>query len=51
MGYWNFLLSRLYKDLPMRVIARKASASPATGYHKVHVEEQRTIVTQALKTV
>lgn len=51
MGYWNYLLSRLYKDLPMRVIARKASASPATGYHKVHVEEQRTIVTQALKTV
>ena len=51
MGYWNYLLSRLYKDLPMRVIARKASASPATGYHKVHVEEQRTIVMQALKGV
>lgn len=51
MGYWNYLLSRLYKELPMRVIARKASASPATGYHKVHVEEQRTIVTQALKGI
>jgi 2-oxoglutarate dehydrogenase E1 component len=33
----------------MEVIARKASASPATGYNKVHVEEQKNIVAQALK--
>jgi 2-oxoglutarate dehydrogenase E1 component len=32
----------------MRVIARKPSASPATGYNKVHVEEQKTLVAQAL---
>jgi 2-oxoglutarate dehydrogenase E1 component len=49
MGYWNYLLRLLYKDLPMSVIARKPSASPATGYNKVHVEEQKTIVAQALK--
>ena len=49
MGYWNYLLRLLYKDLPMSVIARKPSASPATGYNKVHVEEQKTIVSQALK--
>jgi 2-oxoglutarate dehydrogenase E1 component len=48
MGYWNYLLRLLYKELPMRVIARKASASPATGYNKVHVEEQRALVAQAL---
>jgi 2-oxoglutarate dehydrogenase E1 component len=49
MGYWNYLLRLLYKDLPMNVIARKTSASPATGYNKVHVEEQKNIVSQALK--
>jgi len=49
MGYWNYILRLLYKELPMELIARKASASPATGYHKVHVEEQKNIVAQALK--
>ncbi|PZX53291.1 2-oxoglutarate dehydrogenase E1 component [Algoriphagus chordae] len=49
MGYWNYILRLLYKELPMELIARKASASPATGYNKVHVEEQKNIVTQALK--
>ena len=49
MGYWNYLLRLLYKELPMNVIARKPSASPATGYNKVHVEEQKSIVSQALK--
>ncbi len=48
MGYWNYLLRLLYQELPMRVIARKPSASPATGYNKVHVEEQRNLVAQAL---
>ncbi len=48
MGYWNYLLRLLYQELPMRVIARKASASPATGYNKVHVEEQKNLVSQAL---
>ena len=49
MGYWNYLLRLLYKELPMHVIARKPSASPATGYNKVHVEEQKSIISQALK--
>ncbi|MCE7056907.1 2-oxoglutarate dehydrogenase E1 component [Algoriphagus sp. AGSA1] len=49
MGYWNYLLRLLYKEIPMDVIARKASASPATGYNKVHVEEQKSIIAQALK--
>ncbi|EOZ98019.1 2-oxoglutarate dehydrogenase E1 component [Indibacter alkaliphilus LW1] len=49
MGYWNFILRMLYKELPLEVIARKMSASPATGYNKVHVEEQSTIVKKALK--
>ena len=49
MGYWNYILRMLYKELPMDVIARKMSASPATGYNKVHVEEQSNIVRKALK--
>jgi len=49
MGYWNYILRLLYKELPMELISRKSSASPATGYNKVHVEEQRNIVAKALK--
>lgn len=49
MGYWNYILRLLYKEIPMDIIARKASASPATGYNKVHVEEQKNIIAQALK--
>ena len=49
MGYWNYILRMLYKELPMEVIARKMSASPATGYNKVHVQEQSYIVKKALK--
>lgn len=49
MGYWAFIVRNLYKDLNMDVIARKPSASPATGYHKVHLEEQKQILEKALK--
>ncbi|MBN3580901.1 2-oxoglutarate dehydrogenase E1 component [Algoriphagus aestuarii] len=49
MGYWNYILRLLYKELPMELIARKSSASPATGYNKVHVEEQKSIVSKALE--
>jgi len=49
MGYWNYILRLLYKELPMEVISRKSSASPATGYNKVHVEEQKNIIAKALK--
>jgi 2-oxoglutarate dehydrogenase E1 component len=49
MGYWNYILRLLYKEIPMELIARKSSASPATGYNKVHVEEQKAIISKALK--
>jgi 2-oxoglutarate dehydrogenase E1 component len=49
MGYWNYILRLLYKELPMELISRKSSASPATGYNKVHVEEQKNIIAKALK--
>ncbi len=47
MGYWSFIL-RFISDLNPTLISRKASASPATGYAKVHKEEQETIINKAL---
>ena len=46
MGYWSFIL-RAYKDKVLTLISRKASASPATGYAKVHAAEQEKLVDQA----
>lgn len=49
MGYWTYIVRMLYKYLKMDVIARKHSASPATGYMKVHLEEQKGIIDKALR--
>ena len=47
MGYWTFIL-RTLPDEDFKLISRKASASPATGYSKVHKEEQSKIINLAL---
>lgn len=49
MGYWTYIVRMLYKYLKMDVIARKHSASPATGYMRVHLEEQKEIINKALR--
>jgi len=46
MGAWVYMLS-CYRKVPLDVISRKNSASPATGYQKVHFEEQKRIVEEA----
>jgi 2-oxoglutarate dehydrogenase E1 component len=46
MGYWAFVL-RTYESRRLKIIARKESASPATGYNKVHGKEQAEIVKKA----
>ena len=46
MGYWNFV-QRVYKEKDLTLISRKASASPATGYAKVHAQEQEEIINKA----
>jgi 2-oxoglutarate dehydrogenase E1 component len=46
MGYWTYLL-RLGLNLP--IISRKAAASPATGYPKIHTQEQADIVRRAFE--
>lgn len=48
MGYWSYIL-RVMPDQKPELISRKASASPATGYSKVHKAEQEKIVSQALE--
>jgi len=46
MGYWTYLL-RVGMNLP--IISRKAAASPATGYPKIHTQEQADIVRRAFE--
>ncbi len=46
MGYWTYLL-RLGLNFP--IISRKAAASPATGYPKIHIREQADIVRRAFE--
>jgi 2-oxoglutarate dehydrogenase E1 component len=46
MGAWTFMLRYMYRDLE-DLVARKASSSPATGYLKVHVKEQKELVERA----
>ncbi|MDX2002911.1 MAG: 2-oxoglutarate dehydrogenase E1 component [Chitinophagales bacterium] len=44
MGAWTYMLNN-YRDLDS--VTRKASASPAIGYNKIHVQEQEQIVLKA----
>ncbi|WP_019946999.1 2-oxoglutarate dehydrogenase E1 component [Hymenobacter aerophilus] len=46
MGYWNYLLRFMRRELE-DVVSRKPSASPATGYNKVHLQEQKEVVARA----
>lgn len=48
MGYWTFILRMMPND-GLTLVSRKASASPATGYLKVHKIEQEKIVSKAFE--
>lgn len=43
-----FISSVLGKDQQLRYAGRPASASPAVGYHALHEQEQKEVITQAL---
>jgi len=47
MGAWTFIQNK-FPDLGLKLISRKTSASPATGYKKVHDENQARIVKEAM---
>jgi len=48
MGAWTYLL-RSWTDARLRVVARKASASPATGFAKLHAQGQADLVRRAFE--
>jgi 2-oxoglutarate dehydrogenase E1 component len=48
MGCLSYIL-RMMSKYEMEIVSRKASASPATGYSKVHKAEQEKIVSKALE--
>jgi 2-oxoglutarate dehydrogenase E1 component len=48
MGYWAYI-QRFMPDEKWKVVARKSSASPATGYSKVHKSEQEKIISLAFE--
>jgi 2-oxoglutarate dehydrogenase E1 component len=51
MGAWNFLKiqfgEKLFNRFPLQGIARPVSATPATGSHKRHKQEQAEIIKRA----
>ncbi|MCC5944967.1 MAG: 2-oxoglutarate dehydrogenase E1 component [Bernardetiaceae bacterium] len=52
MGAWAFILRSFYKHKSIvieDVLSRKASASPATGFMKVHKQEQEKLVNWAFE--
>ena len=48
MGYWSYI-QRVLPKLDITLVSRKASASPATGFTKVHKVEQEKLVNQAFE--
>jgi 2-oxoglutarate dehydrogenase E1 component len=50
MGYWTFMLRTIANKAGLQLISRKSSASPATGYAKVHKAEQAALVDKAFDT-
>jgi len=49
MGAWQHMLSNWFDKQPMRLVSRKATASPATGFKKVHEMQQKMVVETAFK--
>jgi 2-oxoglutarate dehydrogenase E1 component len=46
MGAWPYLLGHFRRE-PIELISRKASASPATGFKKVHDQQQEELIKSA----
>jgi 2-oxoglutarate dehydrogenase E1 component len=51
MGAWRHVRHRIESILPegatLRLVARKASPSPATGYYPMHVEQEQKLLARA----
>ena len=50
MGAWSFIFRKLIAHIPnLKVISRNENASPATGYSKLHAEQQAGIITKVFE--
>jgi 2-oxoglutarate dehydrogenase E1 component len=49
MGYWSYVIREFGWSRFTRLVARKLSASPATGFLKVHGEEQTALINRAFE--
>ena len=49
MGAWQHIVAHYYQIANLELIARKPSASPATGFKKVHEKQQKDIVDRAFQ--
>lgn len=47
MGAWTYILRST--DYGLKLLSRKAAASPATGFNKIHKQEQANIVKKAFE--
>jgi len=47
MGSWDYLM-RYWRHTDIELISRKATASPATGFKKIHDAQQAELVKEAL---
>jgi len=47
MGSWSFILRHFKGNRALRLISRRAAASPATGFKKIHLQEQASIIEEA----
>ena len=47
MGAWQYMNSFSALGKSMRLVSRRSSASPATGFKKVHEKKQAEIVAAA----
>ncbi|MDH5397520.1 MAG: 2-oxoglutarate dehydrogenase E1 component [Cyclobacteriaceae bacterium] len=49
MGYWAYMLRIVSHKIQFELVSRKPSASPATGFGKIHKKEQEAIVNKAFE--
>ena len=50
MGPWNYVL-RVINEVDLKVICRKPSSTPASGYYRKHAAEQEAIIAEAFDKV
>ena len=48
MGAWQYFLA-FYRNYDIKLISRRSSSSPATGFKKIHDKQQKALVEEAFK--